>query len=235
MLIKASTLPKINIVGCGALGSKVADVLGRLGIQATIYDFDRVESKNVGNQLFRPQDVGKLKVDAVVEIVEMNSGIRHIPKVAKVFGKLNGITFVMVDTVEGRLRLLENNRYNFGCKLFIECRMDIFDGRIYAYDPKDGHQADRIKGGLQFMEKEDDKDGAGSEHEEDDEFVSVCGIRQDLATTSNIISGLAVQKLIYWSLLDQGRESAIDDPMVNELLLSFKNGMLVVSESVWTA
>ena len=43
----------IHIIGIGAMGSRVAELLVRLGIQRIhIWDFDTVEDKNITNQLY---------------------------------------------------------------------------------------------------------------------------------------------------------------------------------------
>ena len=56
---------RIHIVGCGSVGSTIAENLARCGVtKMTLWDFDKVEAHNIVNQMFRQQDVGKLKVDA---------------------------------------------------------------------------------------------------------------------------------------------------------------------------
>jgi len=59
---------RIHLIGCGSVGSVVAENLVRFGItKITLYDFDVVESKNIANQLFNAEDIGKEKVYALRE------------------------------------------------------------------------------------------------------------------------------------------------------------------------
>ena len=65
---------RIHIIGCGAIGSTVAENLVRFGItNISLYDFDTVEPHNIANQMFRQTDIGKLKTEAVAEyLCEIN-------------------------------------------------------------------------------------------------------------------------------------------------------------------
>jgi molybdopterin-synthase adenylyltransferase len=57
---------RITLCGAGALGSLLADNLARQGARGlSAIDFDRVEAHNVGTQLYRREDVGSLKVEAL--------------------------------------------------------------------------------------------------------------------------------------------------------------------------
>ena len=49
----------IHIIGCGAVGSTLAENLVRLGLtRFTLWDFDQVESKNIVNQMFFSDQIG---------------------------------------------------------------------------------------------------------------------------------------------------------------------------------
>ena len=61
-------LPKITIgiAGCGGLGSNIAHMLARTGIEKFIIaDFDTVTISNLNRQFFFKKDIGKPKVDAL--------------------------------------------------------------------------------------------------------------------------------------------------------------------------
>jgi len=60
----------VMIGGAGGIGSWLAFFLTRAGFKPTIYDFDIIEEHNIGGQLFRPSDVGSLKVNAVFNIIK---------------------------------------------------------------------------------------------------------------------------------------------------------------------
>ena len=62
---------KIIILGAGSVGSFVTLNLAKLGFNdISVYDFDIVEKANIPNQFYRIKDIGKLKVDALKEIVK---------------------------------------------------------------------------------------------------------------------------------------------------------------------
>ncbi|MGM0600735.1 MAG: HesA/MoeB/ThiF family protein [Candidatus Rifleibacteriota bacterium] len=54
---------RVGILGAGALGSNIANLLGRAGVgQLVIADYDKVELSNLQRQMiFRENDIGKLK------------------------------------------------------------------------------------------------------------------------------------------------------------------------------
>lgn len=57
---------KVLIVGCGGLGSNVANILVRCGfVKFTLVDFDVVEVKNLNRQLFFISQCGVKKVEAL--------------------------------------------------------------------------------------------------------------------------------------------------------------------------
>jgi len=66
--IKKITKTKVLIIGCGGLGSNIANILIRTGYKKIILiDYDRVELKNLNRQQFMPDDVGREKVYALKE------------------------------------------------------------------------------------------------------------------------------------------------------------------------
>lgn len=49
----ASVKGRIHIIGCGSVGSTVAELLARYGLtKFTLWDMDFVEPKNIVNQMF---------------------------------------------------------------------------------------------------------------------------------------------------------------------------------------
>lgn len=61
-------MPSALVVGVGGLGCAAAPVLHKAGVQLILCDFDRVEERNLGRQdLYGPDDVGRLKVDAAAD------------------------------------------------------------------------------------------------------------------------------------------------------------------------
>ena len=69
---------RLHIIGCGAIGSTVAENLVRFGLtNITLYDFDTVERHNIANQMFKETDIGKLKTEALAEyLCDINPDVR---------------------------------------------------------------------------------------------------------------------------------------------------------------
>lgn len=59
---------RVGIIGAGGLGSNIALMLVRSGVRAlTIADFDRVEPSNLNRQMYFPDQLGRMKVQAISE------------------------------------------------------------------------------------------------------------------------------------------------------------------------
>lgn len=60
---------RCHIIGCGSVGSTIAELLVRLGLtDIALYDFDTVSPHNIANQMFFDSDIGRQKVDAVYDM-----------------------------------------------------------------------------------------------------------------------------------------------------------------------
>ena len=56
----------VHIIGCGSIGSNVAELLVRYGIKnIVLWDYDIVERHNIANQIFTEEDVAKPKTEAL--------------------------------------------------------------------------------------------------------------------------------------------------------------------------
>lgn len=60
--------------GCGGIGSWLSLLLSRLDMKIYLYDFDRIESHNIGGQLFKIRDVGLYKAMSINETISDYSG-----------------------------------------------------------------------------------------------------------------------------------------------------------------
>jgi len=58
------------IGGAGGIGSWLAFLLARANFIPIVYDFDRLEEHNLGGQLFHKDQIGKLKVEALGEVIK---------------------------------------------------------------------------------------------------------------------------------------------------------------------
>lgn len=71
---------KILVLGCGALGSWLGDLLARQGYNSlTVLDFDRVEEANFGTQCFGKGDLGRPKSAQCAANIFRRIGVKVIP------------------------------------------------------------------------------------------------------------------------------------------------------------
>ena len=71
----------VLLLGAGGVGSHVLWNLASMGVKkATVIDFDRVEETNLNRQLYKVEDIGRLKVEALCEsITKFNPDIELTP------------------------------------------------------------------------------------------------------------------------------------------------------------
>ena len=125
---------RIHIIGCGAVGSTIAELLVRMGLTiSTLWDFDIVEPHNIANQMFRHKDINRLKTEALAEIMrEINPEV-DITLKGKYEGQpLAGYVFMAVDKVAVRKEIVLENQTNLNIKAVFDVRMRLTDAQGYA-------------------------------------------------------------------------------------------------------
>lgn len=199
----------VVVIGAGATGSWLVLQLAKLGIQnITVYDFDHVEEHNVPNQLFGIRDVGKMKVDALAEYVEHQTGVRitAIPEAYK-NQRLFGYVFCMVDSMAARQMIWNNAKGKSAVKLFVEPRMGLDVGRVYNVEPTN----------LEHQRRYED-----CFYTDDEAEVSACGTSQTVITTAlNIASTCARQLINHHNKQELGNEMMFDYIYNNAVITSW--------------
>lgn len=151
---------QIHIIGCGAVGSTLAEIITRLGIEnITLYDFDVVEEKNIANQMFRRIDIGKTKTQALKEMLcEINPDLEHTIKIVDGYNgqQLSGYVFMAVDSVDVRREIFTKNKFNMKIKAMFDFRMGLTDAEHYAASWQDLKQKDNLWNSMQFSQEEAD-------------------------------------------------------------------------------
>lgn len=150
---------RVHIIGCGAIGSTVAENLARFGItKITLYDFDKVESHNIANQMFRHTDIGKFKVDALAEMLyDINPEIKESIKIVKegyTGQKLSGYVFLCVDNIDIRRNIAETYKDNKFIKAMFDFRMRLTDAQHYAADWSNSKMIEDFLASMQFSHEE---------------------------------------------------------------------------------
>ena len=182
---------RIHIVGCGSVGSTLAENLARCGVKNfSLWDFDTVEPHNICNQMFRQKDVGRLKVDALRDILleinpEIESGLELKPEGWQ--GKLmSGYIFLAVDSIELRRKIVEAHMNSPFVKAVFDFRTLLESAQHYAADWSNYQQKQNLLATMQFS------------HEEaaEETPVSACGVTLGVATTVRLVCALGVNNYI---------------------------------------
>jgi adenylyltransferase/sulfurtransferase len=195
-LIKVENFKEpISIVGAGSLGSWVAFFLLKMGFKdITIFDFDTIEEHNLPNQMFREDDIGKKKVNAIFDIYKEFFNDEEIQARIKISDKritdsncssLNGVVFMCVDTMVARKELYEM-AYKYGTNnipIWIEGRLSIFGAYVYTLT----HKSNKVF-------EEYDKTMYGDEEAE----VSVCGVSQTALPSVVNCATIMIMQMISW-------------------------------------
>lgn len=150
---------RIHIIGCGSVGSTVAENLARCGVKNfTLWDFDSVEPHNLANQMFRSSHIGKLKVDALREmILEINPDIAESIDVKPEGwqGKLlSGYIFLCVDSIELRRKFVEAHMNSPYVKAVFDFRTRLEDAQHYAADWKNQKMKEDLLNTMDFSHEE---------------------------------------------------------------------------------
>lgn len=180
---------RIHIIGCGSVGSTIAENLARCGIKKmTLWDFDKVEAHNIVNQMFREADVGKTKAEALKDILlEINPDIELKLKPNGWNGEmLSGYVFLAVDSIEIRRKIVEQHMNNNNIKAMFDTRTLLTGAQLYAANWSEYKSKKDFLATMQFSHEE-----AAAETP-----VSACGITLGVATTVRIAAALSVNNFI---------------------------------------
>lgn len=182
---------RIHIIGCGAIGSTVAENLARFGLtKITLYDFDIVEPKNIANQMFTSEDIGKTKVQALADhLAKINPDIVANLKLAEkgyTGQKLSGYVFLCVDNIDLRREIAQSCVGNTFVKAMFDFRMRLTDAQHYAADWNDLKMQEAFLNSMAFT------------HEEAKEAtpVSACNITLSVCPTVRMIVALGVANFV---------------------------------------
>lgn len=127
-----------TVIGAGGIGSPTVLALAKMGIQPiTVYDADTIESHNLPNQIYRLEDVGRLKVEALADMVEAYAGTKLTTHGLYETQPIAGVVISAVDSMAARAAIWKRLRYNPRVSLYIDGRMGAEVMRIYSVKPFD--------------------------------------------------------------------------------------------------
>lgn len=148
----------IHIIGVGALGSRIAEILVRLGLtNIHIWDFDTVDAHNITNQLYFHPQIGMKKTEALIEILSLINP--EVEKTIKTHDKyeeqpLSGYVFLAVDNIDLRRTIVKNNMNNNNIQAMFDCRMRLTDAQSYGADWTKPEQREALLNTMQFTSEE---------------------------------------------------------------------------------
>ncbi len=182
---------RIHIIGCGAIGSTLAENLVRFGItKITLYDFDTVEPHNIANQMFRATDIGKLKVDAVADLLcEINPDCAADLKLVKegwTGQRLSGYVFLAVDDIDLRREIATACKSNTFIKGMFDFRMRLTDAQHYAAAWNDRKMVEDFIKSMEFSHEDAKKETP----------VSACNITLSVVPAVRMIVAYGVSNFI---------------------------------------
>lgn len=166
----------VHIIGCGAVGSSIAFLLAHCGItDFVLYDDDIVEDHNIANQMYRDEDIGKPKVEALREIlVAINPEIADHIRVVNgkyVDQPLSGSVFLCVDSIAVRRQIATENQYNPQISVLSDVRLGLTDAQHFLVNWKDPRE---VRNFLKTMEFTDEEARAETPHTACNVMLSVC-------------------------------------------------------------
>jgi ThiF family len=142
----------VHIIGCGGMGSRIAEGLARMGVGVKeqspikLYDFDRFKAHNVANQWVDSSDTDEWKVKSVADNMQrINPDCEVVAGIVTVheYIPLSGVIFICVDSMVARRGIMEEViEKNPEVVCVIETRMDAETGISHCFDPNDQHQSD---------------------------------------------------------------------------------------------
>jgi len=110
---------KATVIGVGAIGRQVALQLSAMGIPwLQLVDHDKVEWSNLASQGYLEGDMGKLKVNATLELcwrINATTQIQAVPERFRRSMEIGNVVFCCVDRIDVRRLIWEavKNRVNF--------------------------------------------------------------------------------------------------------------------------
>ena len=144
LIDESKTQLKINVIGCGGIGSFVTLGLAKMGFKnISVYDFDEVEDHNVASQFFKEDQLGEFKTIALQKNIQEQTGITinpyNLPIEEVNLSTTPNLTIIAVDSMEVRNNLAQKYKENENMYI-IDGRMGGLQLEIYNCPAKEYHK-----------------------------------------------------------------------------------------------
>lgn len=178
----------IHIIGIGAMGSRIAELLVRLGVpKIHIWDMDTVESKNITNQAYLHTHIGMKKTDALESLLkDINPTLKVVKHGEYKDEPIAGYVFLCVDSIELRYNIAKENINNTLIKAMFDTRMRLEDAQAYAAKWDEESSRNKFINTMKFTDEE----------AKDATPVSACGTTLSVASTVVTTAALTVSNFI---------------------------------------
>lgn len=146
---------EVHLLGLGGIGSWMAFWLLKLGVpEIHVYDNDVVKEHNTYYQLWSKQDIGRLKVEALVDFARREGyDTKIIPHVVRVTEdselELSGVVMSGFDSMMSRKVLWNSHlQYNGMVELYMDGRIGGEEFHLYTLNPSNPEQVPFYKAWL---------------------------------------------------------------------------------------
>lgn len=203
---------KCHIIGCGSVGSTIAENLARLGVRKfVLYDFDIVEPHNIANQMFTARDIKMPKVAATKRLItdinpDAEPTIELHPE-GYVGQKLAGFVFLAVDNIDLRRDICQKNRLNRSIKVLFDVRTGLEQATTYAALWGDLRQVDNLLKSMDYTHEEAQAAAP----------VTACGRTLGVAPTVKIVSTICVCNFVNFIRKGELRPIVVCEPFGMEM------------------
>ena len=177
---------EIHIIGVGAIGSHIAEMLTRMGFEdLTLYDFDTVDQHNITNQMYFETQFDVPKLEAITDhcrAINRRIRIRMKPEGWVPGTRLARHVILAVDNIDLRRAIVEENMLNPNILSLSDYRMGLTNAQHYFADWTKEVLRNNLLAGMQFS------------HEEAKESmpVSACGTSLNVLPTVRMITAVGV-------------------------------------------
>lgn len=132
----------VHVIGVGGIGSHLILSMAKMGVSTIhLWDFDSVEDRNTTSQLYRPSDIGTLKVEAAKQILEsfgIEAEIITHAEAVDATAQLDGVVISGVDSMKARKAIWEAVKTNFyQIPLYMDGRIGGVQLQLHTLAPSD--------------------------------------------------------------------------------------------------